>query len=104
MVLIVFGLILICVGFIAWQIMLRLKAEASLREARDLVHARESKMQTILDNAPVVFTSIDVKGIIQISEGKGLEKLGRKNNQSVGVNIFEMHNQNPLILDAVKKA
>lgn len=82
----------------------RQKAEKSLRDAREQIHARESKLQTILDNAPIVFSAIDSQGIFRISEGKGLEKLGRRNNQSVGLSIYEMHGQNPIILDAVKRS
>ena len=87
-----------------WQTKLRKKAETTLTDAKEQIHLRERKIQTILDNAPIVFSAIDTNGIFHISEGKGLEKLGRKANQSVGLSIYEMHNQNPVILDAVKRA
>ncbi|MEK6556304.1 MAG: ATP-binding protein, partial [Bdellovibrionota bacterium] len=87
-----------------WQFFLRRKAVRALNAAQVHIHSRENKIATILKNAPIVFSAIDSKGIFHISEGKGLEKLGRKDNQSVGLSIFEMHNQSPIILDAVKRA
>ena len=91
-------------SLVFWQFSLLRKQQLNLTDARSQVQLRERKIQTILDNAPIVFSAIDVNGIFHISEGKGLEKLGRKSNQSVGLSIFEMHNQNPIILDAVHRA
>lgn len=103
----VFGLLfalILTAAFAGRQRQLRRQTEHALRAAHERAHWRDRKMQTILDNAPIVFSAIDAQGIFRISEGKGLEKLGRKNNQSIGVSIYEMHNQNPLILDAVRRA
>lgn len=91
-------------AFAAWQFYLRQRALRALSQANAYIHSRENKIATILSNAPIVFSAVDAKGIFHISEGKGLEKLGRKNNESVGLSIFEMHNQNPVILDAVHRA
>ena len=90
--------------FAAWQFVLRRRATQALANAKELIRMRESKIETILNNAPIVFSAIDANGIFHISEGKGLQKLGRKNNQSIGVSIYDMHNRNPIILEAVSKA
>jgi signal transduction histidine kinase/CheY-like chemotaxis protein len=96
--------LIVSIGFSGWQFWLRRRAIRALSEATAMVHSRERKMATILEHAPVVFSAIDTKGIFHISEGKGLRKLGRRDNQSVGVSIYEMHKQNPIIIDAVDRA
>ncbi len=103
----IFGLLFILIlltSALIWQARERLKLEAELEVAKETIHEREHKVKTILHNAPIVFSAIDKNGILQVSEGKGLEKLGRLPNQSVGLSIYDMHNQNPVILNAVKKA
>ncbi len=96
------GLFLFAIA--CWQYALRKKSDKELNKTKEKVHNLEHKIQTILNNAPIVFSAINTKGVFHVSEGKGLEKLGRKSNQSVGLSIFEMHNQNPVILDAVRRA
>jgi signal transduction histidine kinase/ActR/RegA family two-component response regulator len=90
--------------FAGWQILCRRRADLLLQDARAQIQLRERKVQTILDHAPIVFSAIDANGIFHISEGKGLENLGRKSNESVGLSIYDIHNQNPVILDVVARA
>jgi signal transduction histidine kinase/CheY-like chemotaxis protein len=94
----------ISIGVAGWQYWLRRRAVRALAEATAMVRSRERKMATILEHAPIVFSAIDARGIFHISEGKGLRKLGRHDNQSVGLSIYEMHHHNPIILDAVDRA
>jgi signal transduction histidine kinase/ActR/RegA family two-component response regulator len=101
---VIFSVILFLAVFACWQMAWRWKVQKDLKATKERLHLRERKVRTILDHAPIVFSAIDTKGIFLISEGKGLEKLGRKSNQSVGLSIYEMHNKNPIILDAVAKA
>jgi signal transduction histidine kinase/CheY-like chemotaxis protein len=94
----------ICLTVTTFQYARMRRSELALQAAEEHVRSREHKIRTILENAPIVFSAIDINGIFQLSEGKGLERLGRRDNQSVGLSIFKMHNGNPIILDAVRRA
>lgn len=56
---------------------------------------RLSQLNSILSNAPLILTVIDVNGNFILSEGKGLEKIGRKPGQTEGLNIYMMYKDRP---------
>ena len=64
----------------------------------------EFRLSTIIKNVPLIFCSIDSKGTINLSTGKGLEAVGLPAGGSQGKSIFEVYRNNPSVLDKVKKA
>ncbi len=46
-------------------------------------------LQTVVTNAPIIVYALDKDGVITLSEGKGLEAVGRKPGQTNGQSIFD---------------
>lgn len=53
---------------------------------------------TVVTQAPIILYAIDSEGLITLSEGKGLEPLGRKPGQAVGQSVFELYRDYPDVL------
>ncbi len=76
----------------------RLKAiELDAKEGRQ-------RLKTVVNNAPIVLFSVDRQGVFTLSDGKGLELLGLKPHQVVGLSAFEMYKDYPEILRCLKSA
>jgi diguanylate cyclase (GGDEF)-like protein/PAS domain S-box-containing protein len=61
-------------------------------------------LRALLRNAPIVHWAVDADGIITVSEGRGLDPLGRPAEQVVGQSAFELHAKSPWLLDALRRA
>lgn len=79
------------------DITVRKKAEEALRDS-------EEKFRTIVSNAHAVIFMVDQNGTFLLSEGKGLEALGLKPGQVVGMSAFEIYKDIPKIKNGIKKA
>ncbi len=73
------------------------RAEVALRES-------ERRLRAIIDNAPVIFFSLDKNGKFTLSEGKALASLGLKPGQVVGMSAFDLYADNPSIISATQRA
>ena len=62
------------------------------------------KIDTLLQNLNAIIFSFDMNGIFTLSTGKGLELLGLKPGQVVGMSVFDIYKDEPLIIEACKKA
>jgi PAS domain S-box-containing protein len=62
----------------------RKKAEEALKET-------EIYLRTVLSNAPITIFAIDNQGLFTLSEGKGLEKVGLKPGENVGVSALDLY-------------
>lgn len=60
-------------------------------------------IRTILRQAPVVLFAFDARGTVMLSEGGGLRRIGRHGGQRVGCSLFDLHADNPTIVDAVRR-
>lgn len=83
--------------FVYFDLLSRLRTQNALRES-------EQKFRTVIDGSPVIIWSIDMKGIITLSEGKGLESLQVKPGELVGLNIFDLYKDNQPIMDNIHRA
>lgn len=81
---------------LAWDVTERTQAENALRESEQLLRG-------VVSNVPVVIFAVDREGIITLSEGKGLEALGRKPAETVGHPVFTAHAE-PRIHDHIRRA
>ena len=61
-------------------------------------------LRTVIDNTPIIIFAVDRDGRFTLSEGHGLEALGRTPGEIVGQSIFDYYAETPQILDAVQKA
>lgn len=64
----------------------------------------EMRLRAVVTGAPLVLYAVDREGVYTLSEGRGLELLGRKPGMAVGQSIFEYRRDSPLILAAVRRA
>jgi PAS domain S-box-containing protein len=75
-----------------------------LRRADDLVHRSEDLLRMVTANAPIVLFAINRDGIFTLSDGKGLEALGLKSGQVVGMSVFDVYRDAPEVLENVRSA
>ncbi len=75
----------------------RRRAEAALRES-------ENRLRYVIQNAPVVLWAFDSQGTITFQEGRGLESLGMKPGELVGLNIFEYTAGRPRNQELIRRA
>ncbi|HSP79765.1 MAG TPA: ATP-binding protein, partial [Myxococcaceae bacterium] len=62
------------------------------------------QLHTLLSQAPLVLFALDRDGTFTFSEGQGLEVLGLKPGQAVGLSIFELYRAEPAVLAHVRRA
>ena len=67
---------------------------------------RESKIryQTVIENAPVVFFTLDENGIFTLSEGAGLKNLNLDPGEAVGQSVFDLYRNHESILFDSRRA
>jgi rsbT co-antagonist protein RsbR len=71
------------------------ESERNLADMRERVEFMElqalslSTFAKVIAHAPIVLSSIDARGVTSMSDGKGLERLGQKPGERVGVNELE---------------
>lgn len=63
----------------------------------------ESRLSTILRNAPIILFTIDAEGLINYSSGRALEKLGLTPDTNRGKSVFDVYGRYSWLLKEVKK-
>jgi PAS domain S-box-containing protein len=76
-------------------------SERKLAEER--LQKSTERLQLTLDNLNVVAFELDVAGKFLLSRGKGLEKLGLKPDEVVGLSIYDIYKDYPTIIDSFKR-
>ncbi|HYO71855.1 MAG TPA: ATP-binding protein, partial [Archangium sp.] len=64
----------------------------------------DARLHTLIAHAPVVLFSLDRDGLFTLSEGQGLEVLGLKPGQVVGMSVFDVCRAEPAVLTHVRRA
>lgn len=75
-----------------------------LLRAKTEAEEGEIRYHTVVSNTPMVTFVLDSKGIFTLSEGKGLEKLGLKPGQVVGLSAIEVYKEYPSVVQVVQNA
>jgi two-component system cell cycle sensor histidine kinase/response regulator CckA len=70
-------------------------AEVQARAHADLV---ESRLTLLLSGAPLILFAFDRRGIVTLSEGRGLEGLGFRPKELLGRSVFELYADDPVSL------
>jgi rsbT co-antagonist protein RsbR len=60
--------------------------------------------RAILENLPIMVGAVDTKGILLLGDGKGLEAVGVKPGQLVGMNVLEVYAGAPDVVENFKRA
>ncbi len=77
----------------------------SYNAIKQALHESETRMKTILDNAPVIFFMVDSSGKIQVTSGRSLARIEENATQIEGQNIFVgIEKEEPGISEYFKKA
>jgi PAS domain S-box-containing protein len=89
-------------GVITIRIMIRdisdvRMAEAAMREI-------DERFRTVVEQSPLVTFVVDKTGIITLSEGKGLARLGFEPHEVVGSSVFDVFADTPPICEAGRMA
>ncbi len=75
------------------------------KQSEDELQEKIGQLHAILSHAPLVLSAVDLEGVFILSEGKGLEVLGRKPGQFVGVSAFDLYKENnPDIFGYIQRA
>ena len=85
------------IGAIARDITAHKQAEEALRRS-------EETLRAVMEGAPIVLYATDSEGVVTLSEGAGLERLGLAPGEGVGRSIFEMYQESPEIVDNLRRA
>lgn len=77
-----------------------------LDEIRDqLLTALESEQRllSVIEATPIILWAVDLDGIVTLSEGKGLEGLGKAPGEMVGQSVFEICKDDPEAADSIRR-
>jgi PAS domain S-box-containing protein len=64
----------------------------------------DARLHALIAHAPVVLFSLDRNGLVTLSEGHGLETMGFKPRQVVGMSVFDLYRSEPAVLTHVRRA
>jgi PAS domain S-box-containing protein len=92
-----------CPQAIVRDISERVRAAEQLRKSDQLLKASREQLRTVVSNIPVVLAAVDRDGVFTLSEGKGLEALGLKSGEVVGVPIWDLYRDNEENLEAARR-
>lgn len=73
------------------------------KRSREVLRETETRLRTVIENAPVVLFAIDRSGVFTLLEGEGLKALGLRPGEIVGQSVFEVYKDNERILESVRR-
>ena len=105
-----FPAILVSVGLLITVILIgrmiedhRSALEAASAATRAL-QENQTRLQFVVDQAPVVLWALDTEGMFTLSEGRGLEALGLEPGEVVGRSVFDVYTGNAEVLKDARTA
>ena len=75
-------------------------ASAATRALRE----NQTRLQFVVDQAPVVLWALDTEGLFTLSEGRGLEAVGLEPGEVVGRSVFDVYTGNAEVLKDARTA
>ncbi|MXV63358.1 PAS domain-containing protein [Natronorubrum sp. JWXQ-INN-674] len=73
-------------------------------ERKRQLEERTERLETLVQNAPVVLLVFDTDGTITLAEGRGLDRIDRSSDEIVGESVFDVFDGYPDILDDARTA
>ncbi|MBI5948963.1 MAG: PAS domain S-box protein [Chloroflexi bacterium] len=81
-----------------------LREVTGLRQAEEAQERAEQHLRTVATNSPVILYATDCDGVITLSEGRGLEKLGFAGGALVGRNVRDVYPANAGLVEGILRA
>ncbi len=78
--------------------------ETECEQTEEALRESEERLRAVVSNAPIVLWALDKEGIFTLSEGTGLEALGLKPGEVVGLSVFDIYRDLPQILEDNRRA
>ena len=73
-------------------------------ETRSRAQLAERHLEHVLDHAPLILFAFDRKGVVTLSEGRGLSALGFAPKELIGRSVFELYANDPVSLANADRA
>ena len=67
------------------------------KQAEEALHRTALQLNAVLSNAPITIFATDGHGVFTLSEGKGLELVGLKPGENVGVSALDLYGSIPFV-------
>jgi PAS domain S-box-containing protein len=64
--------------------------------------SRDLLLRKVVESAPIILWAVDAAGVLTLSEGRGLAKLGLRSGQSVGRSVFELYADVPEVIENLR--
>jgi PAS domain S-box-containing protein len=81
----------------------QLRAELyEYRRAQESVRDTAQRLRAVVEHAPIVVFAVDRDGVFTLSEGRGLESLGLKPGQVVGMSALDLYKDVPQIRENLR--
>lgn len=64
----------------------------------------QTRLRAVLTHAPIVLFAMDKRGVITLSEGRGVEALGLRRQENVGKSVFDVYREHAWLTDSVRRA
>jgi len=77
---------------------------ADRQRAEEALRTSEERLRTVVANTPVILFALDRHGVFTLSEGKGLVARRAKSGQVVGKSAFDLLQDNPELLNDIRRA
>jgi len=72
--------------------------------AEQELHTAQLRLRAALDSAPLLFFTADTAGTFTFVHGRGLEALGVRSEDMIGLSLFDIHASHPVIVESVRRA
>src|SRR5712671_5702335 len=69
----------------------------------EVVRRGKERLETVISGASIILFAVDTDGIYTLSEGRGLEALGRRPGQVVGESIYEVYRDTPAVSACIRR-
>ncbi len=77
---------------------------ARLRHTNDALAASDAQLREVVANMPIVVYVVDRAGLFTLSDGGGLGKIGLRPGQVVGLSVFDVYRDFPVIVGNMRQA
>ena len=73
------------------------------KEAEHTLRSVQERLRMVVAGSPIVLFAMDRDGILTLSEGRGLERLGRLEGESIGKSVYDLYGDYPDVIASVER-